>query len=208
MTTSDLRLIACDLTCLRGGRLVFEGLSFEIAAGSALVLTGPNGSGKSSLLRQIAGLLDIPEGNLLLKGGDGERSIAEQSHYVGHLDPLKPSMSVIETLRFHVAYLEGERALIDPALEAVALGSLADLPVAYLSAGQKRRLALARLVAVPRPLWLLDEPSVALDKASVERLQSLMNTHLRGGGIIVAATHLDLGLERAQELRLGAGVSA
>jgi heme exporter protein A len=208
LTTSDLRLIARDLTCLRGGRLVYEGLSFEVGAGTALVLTGPNGSGKSSLLRQIAGLLDLAEGTLLLKGGDGERSIAEQSHYVGHLDALKPSMSVIETLRFQVSYLEGDAGLIDPALDAVALGPLADLPVAYLSAGQKRRLALARLAAVPRPIWLLDEPSVALDKASVERLQNLMNTHLRGGGIIVAATHLDLGLERAQELRLGQRVSA
>lgn len=187
---------------------MFEGLSFETGAGEALVLTGPNGSGKSSLLRQIAGLLDIAQGTLSLEGGDAERSIAEQSHYVGHLDALKPSMSVGDTLRFQVSYLDGDAGQIDTALDAVALGPLADLPVAYLSAGQKRRLALARLAAVPRPLWLLDEPSVALDKASVERLRSLMNTHLRGGGIVVAATHLDLGLERAQELKLGQRVPA
>jgi heme exporter protein A len=208
LTTSELRLSARDLTCIRGGRLVFEGLSFEAAAGEALVLTGPNGAGKSSLLRQIAGLLEIEQGEIALEGGDPDLGIAEQSHYAGHLDGLKPSMSAIETLRFWSAYLGGNPALAETALEAMALAALADLPVAYLSAGQKRRLSLARLAVCPRPLWLLDEPSVALDAASVERLRGFMAAHLAKGGIIVAATHLDLGLEAARELRLGREVLA
>ena len=203
MTISELCLAARDLACVRGGRLVFEGVSFEVAAGHALVLTGPNGAGKSSLLRQVAGLLDIEQGEIALAGGDPERSIAEQAHYAGHLDGLKPSMTAIETLRFWAAYLGGNQASADAALEAMALAPLADLPVAYLSAGQKRRLSLARLAASPRPLWLLDEPSVGLDAASVEGLRGLMVTHLAQGGIIIAATHLDLGLENARELRLG-----
>jgi len=203
LTISELCLAARDLACVRGGRLVFEGVSFEVAAGHALVLTGPNGAGKSSLLRQVAGLLDIEQGEIALAGGDPERSIAEQAHYAGHLDGLKPSMTAIETLRFWAAYLGGNQASADAALEAMALAPLADLPVAYLSAGQKRRLSLARLAASPRPLWLLDEPSVALDAASVEGLRGFMVTHLAQGGIIIAATHLDLGLENARELRLG-----
>ena len=203
MTISELCLAARDLACVRGGRLVFEGVSFEVAAGHALVLTGPNGAGKSSLLRQVAGLLDIEQGEIALAGGDPERSIAELAHYAGHLDGLKPSMTAIETLRFWAAYLGGNQASADAALEAMALAPLADLPVAYLSAGQKRRLSLARLAASPRPLWLLDEPSVALDAASVEGLRGFMVTHLAQGGIIIAATHLDLGLENARELRLG-----
>ena len=208
MTISELRLAARDLACIRGGRLVFEGLSFEVAAGQALVLTGPNGAGKSSLLRQIAGLLDIEHGEIVLAGGDPELGISEQAHYAGHLDGLKPSMSVIETLRFWEAFFGGDAASAERALETMALAPLADLPVAYLSAGQKRRLSLARLAASPRPLWLLDEPSVALDVASVARLREFMAGHLAGGGIIVAATHLDLGLPEAREFRLGREIAA
>jgi heme exporter protein A len=208
LTTSELSLSARDLACERGGRIVFDGLSFSVAAGEALVLTGPNGSGKSSLLRQIAGLLEIAAGEIVLAGGDPERSIGEQAHYLGHLDALKPSMSVAETVRFWSTYLGGKTADTDAALEAMALGSLADLPVAYLSAGQRRRLALARLAAVKRPVWLLDEPTVALDAASVGRLREVMAAHLAGGGLIVAATHLDLGLGPSKSLRLGAEAAA
>lgn len=203
MTTSDLSLSARGLACERGGRLVFEGLSFSLAAGEALVLTGPNGSGKSSLIRQIAGLLDIAAGEIELMGGDPELGIAEQAHYLGHLDALKPSMSVAETIRFWSVYLGGSVSGAEAALDAMALAPLGDLPVAYLSAGQRRRLALARLAAVPRPLWLLDEPTVALDSTSVGRLREFMARHLAGGGIIVAATHLDLGLGTAKTLQLG-----
>lgn len=214
MTTSDFpgprRLAARDLACLRGGRLVFEGLSFEIERGEVLVLTGQNGSGKSSLLRQIAGLLEIAHGAISLDGGNPESTIGEQAHYVGHLDALKPSMSVAETLRFWTAYLGGSDGpdAVARALGALALAPLADLPVAYLSAGQRRRLALARMLSVQRPLWLLDEPTVGLDTASMGRLLDLMKAHLAAGGLIVAATHLDLGLHPAKTLRLGAEVAA
>ena len=204
MTISDLSLAARGLACLRGGRLVFEGLDFKVAGGEALVLTGPNGSGKSSLLRQIAGLLEIAAGEIAFAGGDPERSIGEQAHYVGHLDALKPPMSVLETVRFWAVYLGGDVSSADAALDEMALSTLADLPVAYLSAGQRRRVALARLAAVRRPLWLLDEPTVALDAESVGRLRGFMAAHLAGGGIIVAATHLDLGLGNAKTLHLGA----
>lgn len=173
------------------------------------MLTGPNGSGKSSLLRQIAGLLDIAAGALTLEGGDPELTLAEQAHYLGHLDALKPAMTVAETLRFWGIWLGGDLPTdIAAALEGLALTPLADLPVGYLSAGQRRRLALARLIAAPRPIWLLDEPTVALDAASVERLGGVMQTHLGGGGLIVAATHLDLGLSAARTLRLGTELAA
>lgn len=208
MTTSELSLSVRDLACERGGRLVYEGLSFSLAGGEALVLTGPNGAGKSSLLRQLAGLLDVTQGEIALEGGDPERMLGEQAHYVGHLDALKPSMTAIETVSFWRRFLGSIPEGAETALEALGLLHLADLPVAYLSAGQRRRLSLARLIAVPRPIWLLDEPTVALDTASVSRLVALMKGHLGQGGMIVAATHLDLGLENARSLRLGAEVAA
>lgn len=208
MTTSELRLSASHLACERGGRLVFDGVSFTVGSGEALVLTGPNGSGKSSLLRQIAGLLESGPDSLRVEGGDPELTLAEQSHYVGHLDGLKPAMTVAETLHFWAAWFGtgAGAAHVAAALDGMNLASLADLPAAYLSAGQKRRLALARLLAAPRPVWLLDEPTVGLDTASIARLGHAMQAHLAGGGLIVAATHLDLGLATAKTLDLGTGV--
>lgn len=190
------------MSCVRGGREVFGALSFSVASGEALVVTGHNGAGKSSLLRAIAGLVRLTAGSLSLHGGDAEMSVGEQAHYVGHLDALKPGLSVLENLRFWTSYFGGGDA--DAALEAIELSPLAALPAAYLSAGQRRRLSLARLVAVPRPLWLLDEPTTALDADAQARLSRLMRGHLTGGGIIVAATHGDVGLAGARELRLGA----
>ena len=207
MTISEFTLSARDLACERGGRLVYDGLSFSLKAGEALVLTGPNGAGKSSLLRQLAGLLELTQGEIALEGGDSERTLGEQAHYVGHLDALKPSMSVIETVAFWRSFLGSIPEGAETALEALGLLHLADLPVAYLSAGQRRRLSLARLIAVPRPVWLLDEPTVALDAASVARLLGLMKGHLGEGGMIVAATHLELGLGATKSLRLGAEVT-
>ena len=194
-------LSAQALTCQRGGRSIFEGLGFSVAGGEALLITGRNGAGKSSLLRMIAGLLRIAGGTLTLQGGDPERSIGEQAHYLGHSDALKPALSVEENLAFWTAWLGGTG---EPrhALAAVGLDSLTALPAAYLSAGQKRRLSIARLVAAKRPLWLLDEPTSALDTASQGMLLNLMRGHLAGGGIIVAATHLPLGIDGARELKL------
>ncbi len=199
-----MQLAAESLTCIRGGRTVFAGLSFSLGAGEALVVTGRNGAGKSSLLRVIAGLVHLEAGKLTLTGGEDEATVAEQAHYLGHQDALKSSLSVGENLAFWADFLGGSRAEISDALEAVDLAPLADLPAAYLSAGQRRRLSIARLLAVKRPLWLLDEPTSALDVQSQTRLAGLMRAHLEGGGMIIAATHGDIGLDAPRELRLGA----
>lgn len=197
-----MRLVGDNVTCVRSGREVFSGLNFNLGGGEALLVTGRNGAGKSSLLRAIAGLLRLASGRITLDGGLPETSIAEQAHYVGHQDALKPSLTVAENLSFWTAFLDGGD--VEPALSAVDLMPLAGLPAAYLSAGQRRRLSLARLAAVKRPLWLLDEPTSALDAASQARLAELMRAHLLSGGLIVAAAHGPIGLERARELRLGA----
>jgi heme exporter protein A len=198
-----MRLIADRLVCRRGGRLVFANLSFALAGGEALAITGRNGAGKSSLLRLIAGLIRPEAGTVGLEAGDLDRSIGEQAHYLGHLDALKPSLSVRENLRFWCAYLGGAVSAVDAGLAAVGLEDLDHLPAAYLSAGQKRRLSLARLVAVKRPIWLLDEPTAALDVPSQNRLTEIMRGHLAGGGLVLAATHGPIGLDSVRELTLG-----
>jgi heme exporter protein A len=197
-----MRLEASGLACVRGGRQVFADVGFVLASGEALLVTGRNGAGKSSLLRMLGGLLRSAAGHLLLADGEAERTIPEQAHYLGHQDALKPSLTVAENLQFWSRYLGGA-ALPETSLAALGLDGLADLPAAYLSAGQRRRLSLARLVAVPRPIWLLDEPNSALDRDGQGRLAGLVRDHLAGGGLIVAAAHGPLGLDRAKELRLG-----
>jgi heme exporter protein A len=199
-----MRLSATDLTCVRGGREVFSGLGFSLAAGEALIVTGRNGAGKSSLLRMVAGLVPPAIGRIELAGGDPELSIGEQAHYLGHQDALKPALTVTENLQFWAGFLGGDGgADLAAALAVMGLDTLADLPAAYLSAGQRRRLALARLAAIARPVWLLDEPTSTLDAPSRGRLADLMRRHLAGGGLVLAATHAPLGLEGAKELRLG-----
>jgi heme exporter protein A len=150
----------------------------------------------------IAGLVRIAGGRLALEGGAADTPVGEQAHYLGHLDALKPALSVAENLRFWGQFL-GTGGDVTPALEAVGLSPLATLPAAYLSAGQKRRLSIARLLTVKRPIWLLDEPTSALDAASQERLTAVMRDHLGGGGLIVAATHMPIGLDSPRELRIG-----
>jgi heme exporter protein A len=202
-----MRLSASELACIRGGRQVFRSLSFSLGAGMALLVTGPNGAGKSSLLRLVAGLVQPAQGRLALDGGDPELTIGEQAHYLGHQDALKSSLSVRENLAFWAEFLGNTdlKVTVDAALAAVGLAELAGLPALYLSAGQRRRLSLARLIAVPRPIWLLDEPTSALDVAAQGMLADLMRAHLAGGGLLLAATHGPLGLEgpRAHELQLG-----
>lgn len=199
-----MRLSGVDLTCIRGGREVFAGLGFTLAAGEALLVTGRNGAGKSSLLRMIAGFVRAAGGRFELQDGDSELTLPEQAHYLGHQDALKLSLTVAENLMFWARYLGNGEVALQAALAAVGLDALADLPAAYLSAGQRRRLSIARLIAAPRPIWLLDEPTSALDRAAQERLAELMQRHLSGRGMIIAATHGPIGLERARELRLGA----
>jgi heme exporter protein A len=197
-----MRLSASDLACRRGGRDVFDGVSFSVASGESLTIRGRNGAGKSSLLRMVAGLVRIAAGNLALEGGDPERTVGEQAHYLGHQDALKPSLSVGENLRFWAGFFGQNPIVLDAPLEAVGLDALADLPAAYLSAGQRRRLSIARLLAVKRPIWLLDEPMSTLDAAAQQRLIGFMRAHLAGGGLILAATHGPLGMGATQELRL------
>jgi heme exporter protein A len=200
-----MRLSASELACIRGGRQVFRSLSFALDAGMALLVTGPNGAGKSSLLRLVAGLVQPAQGRLALDGGDPELAIGEQAHYLGHQDALKSSLSVRENLAFWAEFLGNTdlKVKVDAALAAVGLAELAGLPALYLSAGQRRRLSLARLIAIPRPIWLLDEPTSALDAAAQGMLADLMRAHLAGGGLLLAATHGPIGLEGAQELQLG-----
>src|SRR5215510_4471994 len=197
-----MRLSGRGLRCVRGGREVFSDLDFESAAGAALAVTGPNGSGKTSLLRLIAGLLHPADGSIELAGGDSELTLPEQAHYLGHRDALKPALSVLENLSFWRDFLGGELFDANESLASVGLGHAAHLPAAYLSAGQRRRLSLARLLAVRRPIWLLDEPTAALDAAGQNLFAGLMRDHLARGGLIVAATHGPLGLA-ARELRIG-----
>jgi heme exporter protein A len=186
-----------DLRCVRGGRVVFEGLSFELVAGAALLLTGPNGSGKSSLLRLMAGLTRPDHGTLTW---DGEAIRAEpEMHaarlaYVGHLDAVKPALTVQENLE---QWSAGD---IDGAIARFGLNPT--LPARLLSAGQKRRLALARLIAQPATLWLLDEPTVSLDRDSVVNLMALIAAHRAGGGMCVVSTNVDLALTDADVLDL------
>jgi heme exporter protein A len=200
-----MRLIGDDLACHRGGRDVFSGISFTIGSGEALTISGRNGAGKSSLLRMVLGLVRLAGGRLTLEGGDPELSIAEQAHYLGHQDALKGALSVGENLRFWTGFLGGTVDIAGP-LEAVGLAGLAGLPAAYLSAGQRRRLSIARLIAVPRPLWLLDEPTSTLDGVAQQRLAELMRAHLADGGIILAASHGPIGLANTKELRIDGSV--
>ena|SRR5437899_3801089 len=199
-----MRLIAENLGGERGGETVFSGIGFALEKGEALIVTGPNGAGKSTLLRVIAGLLPAAEGMVKVEGGGEDfPSVASASHYLGHLNAMKTALSVEENLGFWRAFQDEPELAAEEALETVGLGGLGHLPFGYLSTGQRRRASIAKLLVSRRPVWLLDEPTAGLDKASEERFAGLMRDHCQKGGIIVAATHLPLGLEGAKALRMG-----
>lgn len=203
-----MRLRTEQLGCVRGGRSLFGNLSFELAAGEALIVTGPNGAGKTSLLRIIAGLLAPADGRVALNGG--ELPLGESCHFVSHHDGVKGALTVMENLSYSCALLGGgvdgePGATPATALSRLGLGALGDLPAYVLSAGQKRRLALSKLLAVPRPVWLLDEPTAALDITGKEVLLGMIVEHRARGGMVIVATHLELELEDAREIFISNG---
>ncbi len=186
-------LVAQNLAVFRGERLVFRDIGFAVAAGGALLLRGANGAGKSSLLRAIAGLTPLAAGQLLWNDEDALEDLpthAARIAWLGHLDAVKLALTV------------GEQVADEAALDAVALRSFKDLPAKLLSAGQKRRLALARVAASGAPLWLLDEPANGLDTASIALAEAIFARHQENGGMIIASTHTPLALKAAETLAL------
>ena len=199
-----MRLIAEGLSGGRGEEALFSAVDFELAQGNALVVTGPNGSGKSTLLRTLAGLLAPWSGTLRLDGAGADwPSVGAACHYLGHLNAMKSALTVAENLAFWASLLGEVRVSPATALDRVGLGGLGHLPFGYLSTGQKRRAAIARLRACHRPVLLLDEPTAGLDARSEQDFAALADDHLRTGGIVIAATHQPLELQGARELRLG-----
>ena len=202
-----MQLVADRLAVDRGERRIFDSVSFSVGAGSALVVTGPNGAGKSTLVKAIAGFLPPAEGVIRIDGLTGEaaeRPVPEHCHYLAHDNALKSQLTVAENLSFWQRFLGGPAASVDEALEKVGLPGIGELPAGYLSAGQKRRVAIARLLVTHRPVWLVDEPTAALDKASEKRFAELAMAHVAAGGIVVAATHQALGIAAAQALDMTA----
>ncbi len=198
-----MQLLVDQLTVNRGERRVLDGLSFKLVAGEGLLLTGPNGAGKTTLLRTIAGFLRPEAGIVRLDGVDEPEHVGPHCHMIGHQNGIKASLTVAENLAFWARYLGTGGDEVEAALQRMNLAEIDDLPAGYLSAGQKRRLGLARLLVAKRPLWLLDEPTVSLDAASTELLAGVVAEHIAGGGMAIAATHIPLGIAAMRELKLG-----
>ena len=199
-----MRLAAEGLGGERGGETVFSGISFTLGEGEALTVTGPNGAGKSTLLRVICGLLPASEGTVdFFGGGEAFPDVASACHYLGHRNAMKAELGVEENLRFWQEFMGEAHLPPFEALEMVGLGDIGHLPFGYLSTGQKRRISIAKLLVSHRPIWLLDEPTAGLDRASERRVSRLIDSHRERGGIVVAATHLPLGVDNIDELRMG-----
>jgi len=195
-----MKLNVENLSANRGEQTIFAHISFQLTAGDALIVTGTNGSGKSTLLRVIAGLLPNFSGNMVVEGGIEDKPIAEYCHYLGHQNALKPTMSVAENLLFWQQHCGTPDLEITEALQKIDLAGTYDIPIAYLSAGQKRRIAIARLLVTKRQIWLVDEPTAALDAKSEAMFSNLLQTHMASGGIVIAATHQPLGLKNTKNL--------
>ncbi len=213
-----MRLVVDQITGMRGGNILFSQMSFILEQGQGLIVTGANGSGKSTLLRVLAGLMRPSEGTVRLEDEHGQTMMA--CHYLGALNAMKDQLTVRENLAFWAAHLGHEdrpetarkpprddtphaREPLEAALEAVRLPHVIDTPFGYLSTGQKRRVAIARLLVVHCPVWLVDEPTSGLDRASESLFADIAKNYLAGGGILVAATHLPLGIDGLQHLQIG-----
>ena len=204
-----MKLSIQNLSVRRGARPVINMLSFDVEAGEALLVKGTNGSGKTTLLRTLAGFLTPEAGRIELENFESDEvRLSEVCHYVGHLNAIKASQTVDETLSFYAGFLNPEAdrndisTCVDQALDRFSLSGLASIPSGYLSAGQKRRLGLARTLCAPRPIWLLDEPTTSLDQKNAGALSEIITDHVASGGLVIAATHLDLGLDNARVLQL------
>ncbi|MCJ8325014.1 MAG: heme ABC exporter ATP-binding protein CcmA [Rhizobiales bacterium] len=204
------RLKTQNLSAQKGERQLFENIEFELSAGQSMLLTGPNGSGKTTLLHLLSGSEQPRSGQIDMfmaanptePRGDGVIGI---SHFITHQDALKKNLTVYENLRFWTDFMHGDNSRIDTALITVGLEPMPHILAARLSAGQKKRLMLARLLTVSRPLWLLDEPSVSLDSEGQKLLVKLMHEHINAGGIIIASSHIPLGIEATYILELDGG---
>ena len=201
-----MQLVVDNLTVKRGERRVLSGLSFKLAPGEGLLLTGPNGAGKTTLIRTIAGFLRADAGSVRLEGAEEPDEIGPHCHMIGHQNGVKPGLTVAENLTFWARFLGQGDSPVEAALQRMNLAEIDDLPAGYLSAGQKRRLGLARLLVAKRPLWLLDEPTVSLDAASTQLLAGIVAEHMAAGGMAIVATHIPLGITAMRELKLGAAM--
>ena len=203
-----MKLVVKDLAVNRAGQEVVSGISFELASGESLVVTGENGSGKSTTLRSLAGLLPLAKGQISLFDENGkqfENPVREYCHFLGHENGMKPTLTVRENLDFWQQFMGEELLPVEEALEEVGLTHAIDNPYYYLSAGQKRRVAIARLLVSDRPIWILDEPTVSLDTASVEALAGVVSKHVADGGMVIAATHIPLGIDFTTTIQLNPG---
>ena len=201
-----MRLVVDGLTCIRGGRSLFRGLSFDLQEGGALVVTGPNGVGKTSLLRLVAGLLTPVEGRIT--AANSGQTVAELCHFVGHFDAVKSALSVSENLDFGRALLGSNGSEVVTALSRVGLGALGNIPARMLSMGQRRRLALARLLVASRPIWLLDEPTASLDAEGKQTVIQLIEEHRKSGGMAIIVTHVTLDMKNYGAIDLTGGGAA
>ena len=199
-----MRLVAQNLCVERGGRRLLGGLSFTLGPGGALTVLGANGAGKTSLLRALCGLLRLSAGTVTLEDAPEGQNFGEAAHFIGHDNALKARLTAGQNLGFWAGVLGGDvrEAALRGALAKVGLAHVYDLPVGVLSAGQKRRVAFCRALVAPRPLWLLDEPTTALDGGAVMALEGLIAAHRAGGGLVIAATHGALALPGAERLTL------